>query len=123
MGKIARLLGNMFKPQKDRRRDLRQGCALGVDVDCFDRCNCGTLANMSDGGALVQGYLQAAVGDTIRLTVPLGKIQGQIRFVGRVVRSDPVGIGICFQDMAPNHRELIQTCFQQSDSGHLEIIS
>ena len=103
-------------PTPENRRSTRIQRQYSAQVNVYDgkqltHWEVVTVQNLSSGGMLF-GYHKLLDGDTmLRARIFFPPADKPIEVLGRVVRSKPSGVvyftGICFLEIAPEQRELI----------------
>jgi len=80
----------------EKRKHLRMPCTSPVDYVIQDRVYRNLSRDISVGGLFVETWESFSVGQMIALTIPLIDNQESVKFEGKVVRTDPQGIGVKF---------------------------
>ena len=101
----------------ERRVTPRQEIRAAVAYWGSSREGGGTLANISNTGALIEPASPAIVpGTPIRLRIN-GVTFSSVELQSEVVRTTPAGFAVCFEDLDPEPRRLLEELLSGADTA------
>ena len=77
----------------ERRKDPRENCFMAVDFAFDDKSYTEFIRNISNRGLFIETNMQIPPGRAVLLTYDSPE-QGPIKRIGKVVRSEPTGVGL-----------------------------
>ncbi len=97
------------KPPKWKRVYPRRSCFISVDYDTEDYSTRKDIRNLSVGGAYIETGESFSAGQEILLwfTDPRNE-RIVVKVPGKIVRRDPGGIGVKFENLSKQQKELIE---------------
>jgi hypothetical protein len=105
---LRQLLEELKKRQESRLANMREHYRedVSIEVDCLaDEIKCqDSIKNISSGGIFIQTDEKFSMGQKIMVTfsIPKYKFDNKITLVGEVVRIEPSGIGVKFNEPVPH---------------------
>ena len=97
----------------DRRRWERVDMVVRVDYKTVDELFSEFARNINEGGVFVETYTPSGLGESVAMQFQIPGSDEPIQVMGRVVRvsegnlQDPPGMGIEFEDLDEQSRDLI----------------
>ncbi|MFZ5571937.1 MAG: PilZ domain-containing protein [Thermodesulfobacteriota bacterium] len=96
------------KPSRWRRLHPRKSCFISVDYDTNDYSTRKDIRNVSVGGAYIETGESFSAGQEIVLWFTDPRNENiVVKVPGKIVRRDPGGIGVKFENLSPQQKELI----------------
>lgn len=92
----------------DKRRHDRFDCLVAVDYDVSNWTYQCFLRDISLGGAYLETEQAAPLGSRLILTLSAPAVALSCKVQGKVVRHDPKGLAVSFEDLSLKQREVIQ---------------
>ncbi len=105
---LRQLLEELKKRQELRRSNMREHYRedVSIEVDCStDDIQCqDSIKNLSSGGVFIETDENYSMGQKIMVTfsIPKYKFDNKITLVGEVVRIEPTGVGVKFNEPVPH---------------------
>lgn len=90
------------------RSHNRKSCMLSIDYQVEARNFKGFMLDISPAGAFIETNEPFATGQQINISFSLPHNPRQINVIGEILWKGMLGIGVKFNDVAPEHIELIQ---------------
>jgi Tfp pilus assembly protein PilZ len=87
-----------MKPAPEQRRHPRHVSFIIAKYTVIEGTFRDVIRNISAGGLIVKTHRKVAVGQPITIEFPLFQFDKIIQVLGRVVRRDPVGFAITFNE-------------------------
>jgi Tfp pilus assembly protein PilZ len=92
------LLRQLEQQRRKERRELpRKTCSLTVDYVSAGQARKDFIRNLSASGVFIETREAFTVGQTLTLTFSLPDVKIPLKFVGKIVRTTPQGIGVQFR--------------------------
>jgi Tfp pilus assembly protein PilZ len=82
---------------KDQRGHPRIACSIPVDYDTKNGPYAGFIKDISKGGVFIETRAQLDVGEEIKMTFSSPSQKKPIKFAGRVVRKNMLGVSVRFE--------------------------
>ena len=105
--------GKVIKPHreapistKERRRQSREACTVLVDYTLKEQVYKDFILNISGGGALIATSRRFLLGEEVTLAFPDPITKEHCRITGKIVWEGPQGIGVKFESIAVEDKEL-----------------
>lgn len=114
--RLAAILNQLEeKPARWKRRHNRRSCFLSVDYDTESYSSRKYIRNLSVGGVYIEAGESFAVGQELLLWFSVSEDDRfSVKIPGRVVRRDPDGIGVKFENLTAHQKEMIEM-FEKMD--------
>jgi len=105
--------GRMLDEKQSRRQELRQhdryDCLVGVDYDISDWTYQCYLRDISEGGAYIETEQPVQVGQKLIVSVSSPVLERSCAIHATVVRRDPHGIGVRFDTLTLQQKQVIRS--------------
>jgi hypothetical protein len=105
---LRQLLEELIKRQESRPENLREHYRedVSIEVECTaDNVKCqDSIKNISSGGIFIETEENFSMGQKIMVTfsIPKYNFDNKITLVGEVVRIEPSGVGVKFNEPIPH---------------------
>lgn len=105
---LRQLLEELIKRQESRPENLREYYRedVSIEVECTaDNVKCqDSIKNISSGGIFIETEENFSMGQKIMVTfsIPKFNFDNKITLVGEVVRVEPSGVGVKFNEPVPH---------------------
>ena len=105
---LRQLLEELIKRQESRLANMREHYRedVSIEVECTaDNIKCqDSIKNISSGGIFIETTEKFSMGQKIMVTfsIPKYKFDNKITLVGEVVRIEPSGVGVKFNEPIPH---------------------
>ncbi len=91
--------------QNEKRDDGRMSCLISVDYSSNKRAYKDFIQDLSKGGVFIETRATFAIGEALSMTFNMPNTQFHFKVTGKIVRVDPVGIGIRFNHKLSSYQE------------------
>lgn len=92
----------------EKRRHERFNCLVAVDYDISDWTYQSFLRDISLGGAYLESEQPALLGSRLTLSLTAPGVMRRCKVQGKVIRCDPGGIAVGFENLSLRQKEVIQ---------------
>lgn len=91
--------------QNEQRDDERMSCLISVDYATNKRAYKDFIQDLSKGGVFIETRAAFAIGEVLSMTFNMPNTQFHFKVTGKIVRVDPVGIGIRLNHKLSSYQE------------------
>jgi|GEM_PF-1040397 len=109
MMESSRLADEKQMCRPNQRRHDRYNLLTAVDYDIRDLTYQCFLRDISEGGAYIETEQNVEVGQRINLTLSSSVLEKPVIIACQVVRRDGKGIGVCFENLGLQQKNMIET--------------
>lgn len=105
----GRIVDEKQSQRPNQRQFDRYDCLVGVDYDISDwtyQCN---MRDISEGGAYIETEQPLKVGQRLIISLSSPVLESTCTINGTVVRRDPKGIGVRFEDLTLQQKQVIRS--------------
>jgi len=93
----------------EKRRHERFDCLVAVDYDVSNSTYQSFLRDISLGGAYLESEQPVLPGSRLTLSLSAPGVARACKVQGKVIRCDPKGIGVSFENLSLKQKEIIQS--------------
>lgn len=108
--------GRMVDEKESQRPNLRKharyDCLVGVDYDISDWTYQCYMRDISEGGAYIETEQSIKVGQRLIMSLSSPVLEQSCAIQGTVVRRDPMGIGVRFDELTLQHKQIIRSLME-----------
>ncbi|MBC2711389.1 MAG: PilZ domain-containing protein [Desulfosarcina sp.] len=108
--------GRMVDEKQSQRPNLRKhsryDCLVGVDYDISDWTYQCYMRDISEGGAYIETEQPIKVGQRLIMSLSSPVLERTCAINGTVVRRDPKGIGVRFEDLTLQQKQVIRSLME-----------
>ena len=108
--------GRMVDEKKSQgpnlRRHARYDCLVGVDYDISNWVYQCSMRDISEGGAYIETEQTVNVGQRLIITLSSPALERTCAIGGTVVRRDPAGIGVRFDDLTLQQNQIVRSLME-----------
>lgn len=108
--------GRMIDEKQSQRPNLRKydryDCLVGVDYDISDWTYQCYMRDISEGGAYIETEQAVKVGQRLVMSLSSPVLERICAINGTVVRRDPTGIGVRFDDLSLQQKQVIRSLME-----------
>lgn len=119
----GRMVDEKQNQRPNQRRHSRYACLVGVDYDISDWTYQCYMRDISEGGAYIDTEQPVKVGQRLIISISAPELDRSCAVSGTVVRRDPRGIGVRFEELSLQQKQVIRSLTEtrcSPVSGHLE---
>lgn len=88
--------------RRDQRKHGRKHCKRPATIAVGDNRYEGVAKNISAGGMFIETPATVSVGQEVSLILSLFSFEDPVNITGKVVRSEPLGVAVKFDDVIQN---------------------
>jgi len=110
----GRLVDERESQRPDLRKHDRLDCLVAIDYDLANWTYQCFLRDISVGGAYIETEKSIKLGQKIDLTLSSPGIKSRCTISGQVVRRDKKGIGVRFDEVSREQKQVIETLIKGS---------
>lgn len=108
----GRFMDETLSQRNNLRRHIRYDCLVGVEYRIGDaRYQC-YMRDLSEGGAYIETEQPVGMGQELVLTLYSPMLERSCDIGGKVVRKDAGGIGVHFQPVIPEQKQVIHSLIE-----------
>lgn len=108
----GRVMDETLSQRNNLRRHIRYDCLVGVEYRIEDaRYQC-YMRDLSEGGAYIETEQPVGMGQELVLTLYSSMLERSCDIGGKVVRRDAGGIGVHFQPVIPEQKQVIHSLIE-----------
>ena len=100
---------------QDMRTSVRKICNIPVSFSAQNRINLDPIKNISKGGLFIETTVPLKAGDEILMSFNMQGYDRPLKIKGVVVRINPLGIGVEYNEISPYITEMIDTLVKRLD--------
>jgi CheY-like chemotaxis protein len=108
--------GRMVDEKQSQRPNLRKydryDCLVGVDYDISDWIYQCYMRDISEGGAYIETEQSIMVGQRLVMSLSSPVLERSCSIHGTVVRRDPAGIGVRFEELTLQQKQVIRSLME-----------
>jgi len=108
--------GRMVDEKQSQRPNLRKhdryDCLVGVDYDISDWIYQCYMRDISEGGAYIETEQSIKVGQRLVMSLSSPALESSCAINGTVVRRDPAGIGVRFDELTLQQKQIIRSLME-----------
>ena len=108
--------GRMVDEKQSQRPNLRKhdryDCLVGVDYDISDWIYQCYMRDISEGGAYIETEQSVKVGQRLVMSLSSPVLERSCAINGEVVRRDPAGIGVRFDELTLQQKQVIRSLME-----------
>ncbi|MFO7644613.1 MAG: PilZ domain-containing protein [Desulfosarcina sp.] len=108
----GRMLDEKQSQRPNLRKHSRYDCLVGVDYDISDWTYQCYMRDISEGGAYIETEQPVQVGQRLIMTLSSPVLERSCPINGTVVRRDPMGIGVRFEALTLQQKQVIQSLME-----------
>ena len=96
----------------NQRKHSRYDCLVGVDYDISDWTYQCYMRDISEGGAYIETEQPIKVGQRLTMSLASPALERTCAIAGTVVRRDPKGIGVRFENLTLQQKQVIRSLME-----------
>jgi CheY-like chemotaxis protein/Tfp pilus assembly protein PilZ len=108
----GRIVDEKQSQRPNLRRFSRYDCLVGVDYDISDWTYQCYMRDISEGGAYIETEQPIKVGQRLIMSLSSPVLERTCPIKGTVVRRDPKGIGVRFEDLTLQQKQVIRSLME-----------
>lgn len=108
----GRIVDEKQSQRPNLRRFSRYDCLVGVDYDISDWTYQCHMRDISEGGAYIETEQPVKVGQRLIMSLSSPVLERTCSINGLVVRRDPKGIGVRFEDLTLKQKQVIRSLME-----------
>jgi CheY-like chemotaxis protein/Tfp pilus assembly protein PilZ len=108
----GRIVDEKQSQRPNLRRFSRYDCLVGVDYDISDWTYQCYMRDISEGGAYIETEQPIKVGQRLIMSLSSPVLERTCPINGTVVRRDPKGIGVRFEDLTLQQKQVIRSLME-----------
>ena len=108
----GRMLDEKQSQHPNLRKHDRYDCLVGVNYDISDWIYQCYMRDISEGGAYIETEQSVKVGQRLVMTLSSPVLERSCAIQGTVVRRDPAGIGVRFDELALQQKQVIRSLME-----------
>ena len=105
----GRIVDEKQSNRPNQRKFDRYDCLVGVDYDISDWTYQCYMRDISEGGAYIETEQPIKVGQRLIMSLSSPVLESTCAIAGTVVRRDPMGIGVRFEDLTLQQKQVIRS--------------
>jgi CheY-like chemotaxis protein len=105
----GRIVDEKQSQRPNQRKFDRYDCLVGVDYDISDWTYQCYMRDISEGGAYIETEQSIKVGQRLIMSLSSPVLESTCAISGTVVRRDPKGIGVRFDDLTLQQKQVIRS--------------
>ena len=105
----GRIVDEKQSQRPNQRKHSRYDCLVGVDYDISDWTYQCYMRDISEGGAYIETEQPIKVGQQLTMSLASPVLERTCAINGTVVRRDPKGIGVRFDNMTLQQKQVIRS--------------
>jgi CheY-like chemotaxis protein/Tfp pilus assembly protein PilZ len=105
----GRIVDEKQSSRPNQRKFDRYDCLVGVDYDISDWTYQCYMRDISEGGAYIETEQPIKVGQRLIVSLSSPVLESTCAIAGTVVRRDPMGIGVRFEDLTLHQKQVIRS--------------
>lgn len=105
----GRIVDEKQNQRPNLRKHNRYDCLVGVDYDISDWTYQCYMRDVSEGGAYIETEQPIKVGQRLTMSLSSPVLEHTCAINGTVVRRDPKGIGVRFEDLTLQQKQVIRS--------------
>ncbi|WP_319407277.1 PilZ domain-containing protein [uncultured Desulfosarcina sp.] len=105
----GRIVDEKQSQRPNQRKHSRYDCLVGVDYDISDWTYQCYMRDISEGGAYIETEQPIKVGQRLTMSLASPVLERTCAINGTVVRRDPKGIGVRFDNMTLQQKQVIRS--------------
>jgi CheY-like chemotaxis protein len=105
----GRIVDEKQSQRPNQRKHSRYDCLVGVDYDISDWTYQCYMRDISEGGAYIETEQPVKVGQRLTMSLASPVLERACAINGTVVRRDPKGIGVRFDNMTLQQKQVIRS--------------
>jgi CheY-like chemotaxis protein/Tfp pilus assembly protein PilZ len=105
----GRIVDEKQSSRPNQRKFDRYDCLVGVDYDISDWTYQCYMRDISEGGAYIETEQPIKVGQRLIMSLSSPVLESTCAIAGTVVRRDPMGIGVRFEDLTLHQKQVIRS--------------
>ena len=105
----GRIVDEKQSQRPNQRKFDRYDCLVGVDYDISDWTYQCYMRDISEGGAYIETEQSIKVGQRLIMSLSSPVLESTCAINGTVVRRDPNGIGVRFEDLTLQQKQVIRS--------------
>jgi Tfp pilus assembly protein PilZ len=105
----GRIVDEKQSNRPNQRKFDRYDCLVGVDYDISDWTYQCYMRDISEGGAYIETEQPIKVGQRLIMSLSSPVLESNCAIAGTVVRRDPMGIGVRFEDLTLRQKQVIRS--------------
>ncbi len=105
----GRIVDEKQSSRPNQRKFDRYDCLVGVDYDISDWTYQCYMRDISEGGAYIETEQPIKVGQRLIMSLSSPVLESTCAIAGTVVRRDPKGIGVRFEDLTLQQKQVIRS--------------
>jgi CheY-like chemotaxis protein/Tfp pilus assembly protein PilZ len=105
----GRIVDEKQSQRPNQRKFSRYDCLVGVDYDISDWTYQCYMRDISEGGAYIETEQPIKVGQRLTMSLASPVLERTCAINGTVVRRDPKGIGVRFENMTLQQKQVIRS--------------
>jgi len=120
----GRVMDETLNQRHNLRRHTRYDCLVGVEYRIDEACYQCYMRDLSEGGAYIETEQTVGMGQEMVLTLYSPMLERSCEIGGKVVRKDAGGVGVHFQSIIPEQKQVINSLIESccspiaSPTGH-----
>lgn len=118
-----RRLDEARRPASDQRRHNRLDCLMAVDMDLSDWTYKTLVHDISYGGAYIETDQAIGLGQKVVLSLGVPGSKRDCTIAGQVVRRDPGGVGIRFEELSLHQHNVIKALLEGTSANRKQEIA
>jgi CheY-like chemotaxis protein len=108
----GRIVDEKQSQRPDFRKHSRYDCLVGVDYDISDWTYQCYMRDISEGGAYIETEQPVKVGQRLTMSLSSPVLERACDINGTVVRRDPNGIGVRFEELTLQQKQVIRSLME-----------
>ncbi|MGA6925012.1 MAG: PilZ domain-containing protein [Desulfosarcina sp.] len=108
----GRILDEKQSQRPNLRKHSRYDCLVGVDYDISDWTYQCYMRDISEGGAYIETEQPVKVGQRLIMSLSSPVLERSCAIGGTVVRRDPKGIGVRFEELSLQQKRMIRALME-----------
>ena len=105
----GRMVDEKQSQRPNQRKHSRYDCLVGVDYDISDWTYQCYMRDISEGGAYIETEQSIKVGQRLTMSLSSPALERACDIDGTVVRRDPKGIGVRFENLTLQQKQVIRS--------------
>jgi CheY-like chemotaxis protein len=108
----GRIVDEKQSQRPNQRKHSRFDCLVGVDYDISDWTYQCHMRDISEGGAYIETEQPVKVGQRLTMSLASPVLERNCAIKGTVVRKDPKGIGVRFENLTLQQQQVIRSLME-----------